>query len=205
MRRLLIPLLTALLTVVALFASFSVTHAQEPDVSAPEGGIPHVQDWSCVQPNPAQDACFINFRQLTFNTGSDVTVGLEVTVAISGTPNNLHPIVASYLGAESEGALFITGATNGLGFQVACGEAATPGSRYGNTYRVGISGYRSNLACPAYVPQVPPTAVGVNTFSATLDRLAPYQGYLVALVVGVGLLVNLLVPARLKQWRKRTE
>jgi hypothetical protein len=27
----------------------------------------------------------------------------------------------------------------------------------------------------------------------------------VALVVGVGLLVNLLVPARLKQWRKRTE
>lgn len=213
MRRLLIPLLTALLTVVALFASLSVAHAQEPAESAPsapQGSEEIPQDISCIQPVAEQNVCYINARELNWSVFEGKLV-VSLTLGLQSDPTEEDDRVLGMYTVwnNSDTALSIPNTQNGMGFQVACGEPATPGSLLGSPYRLTIKTNAGNkfygyVTCPAYIPGIP-TAVGANSFTATLDRLAPYQGYLVALVVGVGLLVNLLVPARLKQWRKRTE
>ena len=212
MRRYLVPLLTALLTVVVLFASHSVADAQEPAESAPAApeGAPALEHPYCYQPDPAQNTCYINFRELNV-THAEVR---KVVLGI-GDEGGESRSVAIYTETPTSNTIYATAEMNGPGFPVACGEETedTPydigASYFLNVYPLSVNnsdlgGTGASVDCPAYVPGVP-TAIGANSFTATLDRLAPYQGLIVALVVGVGLLVNVLVPARLRQWRKRTQ
>jgi hypothetical protein len=200
-------MLVMLLTVVALFASLSAAYAQDPEdaVAAPTGGATSsVGDASCIQPDPAQNVCYVN-ADVDY-TNPDNNVGITLTLGLSDEDVYSHPVVANY---RSYADLYISYDRNGLGFQVPCGEANPPGGKMGFDYQLtawftGGGGTPVRVTCPAYDPGVP-TAVGANSFSATLDRLAPYQGFIVALVVGAGLLVNVLVPARLRQWRKRIQ
>lgn len=205
MRRLVVPVIITLLILVTLFTVLPTAHAQDPDANAPtapEGSL-IIEDVSCIQPNVEQNVCYINVRELNVQT-----IAFSLTLEALSPPSNEERVLGSYAARFQDPSLNIPHTMHGMGFQVACGEAVPPGNPMGTRYQLavntdGLANF-AQVTCPAFVPGVP-TAIGANSFTATLDRLAPYQGYLVALVVGVGLLVNLLVPARLKQWRKRTE
>ncbi len=214
MRRFLRPMLVLFVTLVALAASLSLAYAQDPEdsVAAPTGGASaSARNASCIQPDPAQNVCYLNLSEMTYSDPGNFT-GLEIDLAVGLTgedPEN-YPVVASYQGYEEN--LFVPYDRNGLGFQVPCGEANPPDGKKGFDYtlRASFSGGSGGgiesvrVVCPAYVPGVP-TAVGTNSFTATLDRLSRHQATFVALAVTTGLLTNLLVPAGLRRWHKRTE
>jgi hypothetical protein len=205
MRRLVVPVVITLLILVTLFTVLPTAHAQDPDANAPTApeGSGLFEDVSCIQPDVEQNVCYINVREL--NVPASV---FSLTLEALSPPSNDQRVLGSYEASTADTNINIPHTMHGMGFKVACGEAMPPGNPMGTRYQLGVrrgsSGNFDQVTCPAFVPGVP-TAIGANSFTATLDRLAPYQGYLVALVVGVGLLVNLLVPARLRQWRKRTE
>jgi hypothetical protein len=210
MRRILLPLTIAIGLALLLWGGLDVARAQEPQ--AVEGFAVDVEGLYCYQPIPAQDACYVNFQSVYASANPGYSPQLTVSLGLSDDPTTL-PHVAYYRGVGTTEALTVTHDMNGMGFQVACGTASPGNPRQGNNYLIRFTvatvqgefgGATGPVACPAYVPQVP-TAIGSNTFSATLDRLTRHQATFVALAVATGLLVNLLVPARLKQWRKRTE
>ena len=201
-----------LLVLVIAFAFLATAYAQGPEQvgsASPEGQGVLVPDATfCYQPDPAVDACVINYGEVVYHDIAGETL-LFMTVTVDSEVRALYNF---YVVQQDD--IYLPYGTHPEGLRVACGTAGIDGNlATGYVYDVGMTAHVINgassiqnyqVSCPAYTPQVP-TAVGANSFTATLDRLAPYQGYLVALVVGVGLLVNLLVPARLKQWRKRTE
>ncbi len=210
MHRFLRPMLVMLLTLVALAASLSLAYAQDPEdaLTAPTGEVRTlVADTSCIQPDPTQNVCYVNVGLLRYSD-SDALSSLGITLTLGLTSEDVysHPVVGSF---EDHDDVYTSADRHGLGFQVPCGEANPRGGKMGFDYTLtawfsGGGATPDHVTCPAFIPGIP-AAVGTNSFSATLDRLAPYQGFIVALVVGAGLLVNVLVPARLRRWGRRTQ
>jgi hypothetical protein len=198
MRRVLLPALAAAFAALMVFTFLTTTHAEGPPTI-------ELHDPYCYQPDPSVNACYVNFRELTATNGC-CALNVTVTLGLSREEAN---VVAAYNRADDY-EVFATHEQNGMGFLVACGEATSPEDQLGQQYALTAYGldaefwHSSAPQCPAYHPGLP-TAIGTNSFTATLDRLSHHQATFVALAVAAGLLVNLLVPARLKQWRKRTE
>jgi hypothetical protein len=229
MRRLLLPILTTVFAFLALLSSLQVVRAQAPDEDAPLGTVsspasPAGGDFMstdyayCRQPDASQDACYITYRGVQMSGGSTgaVITAMSVTL-VNGTDTRLVAVYQPPSHSETSYQWTVRHDSDEDGLRVACGAPGVDGvANYGEIYGLRFhmssvtNGFKHEtthereIACPAYDPGTP-TAVGANSFSAALNRLSRHQATFVALAVATGLLVNLLVPARLKQWRKRTE
>jgi len=109
---------------------------------------------SCYQPDPAQDACFVNWYYMSVNA-APATYIISMTVVIDGR------LVANHLGFFQD-SMNVPFQMHGQGFRVPCGELGSGGNpQLGKAYPWTIRARDSNNArttnsgtarCPAFTP-----------------------------------------------------
>jgi len=117
---------------------------------------PNVQ---CIQPDPRQDACFVNWGYSSVDGSPNYMIAMWIS---------LNGKVVARLGGFFQTSMYASGLNLGPGFRVQCGppvddpaDPATPKKQVGNSYAWDIKAKDSaNLAaanygtvvCPPYIP-----------------------------------------------------
>jgi len=128
--------------------------AGEPAPNAPNIGFIDSPTVACYQPDPGQDACYINWYYLQVNASPNYMIAMTVTL------NTIGP-VARY-GGFFQTSMYVPFNMHDRGFKVACGALGAGGqANLGNAYAWTINARdSSNLKaanygtayCPAYTP-----------------------------------------------------
>lgn len=108
---------------------------------------------TCYQPDPAQDACYINWYSLSVNADPSYVVTMTLT---------LNPKPIAHMQGFFQKSMYVPYSMFGQGFKVACGAlgaGGTPtlGNAYAYTVRARDSANLSSanygtVYCPAYIP-----------------------------------------------------
>ena len=182
MRKLMIPVVLAVVTLLAVFSLIDSARGQVPQ---PPGGrqvlnsetqgdstreiyapsaveAPQSPDISfidsptagCYQPDPSLDACYINWYYMSVSAGSNYMLAMTVTL------NSIGP-VARYTGFF-QNSMYVPYNMQDRGFKVACGPLGGGGNpSLGNAYSYTIrardsinlkSANYGTVYCPAYIP-----------------------------------------------------
>lgn len=181
MRKSFIPLLITALLLIALFGALRVARGQvligqggeavlnsetqdgnTRQILAPEGNTPdqplisfiESPTAACVQPNPAQDECFINWYYMAVDAAPNYIITMTVKL-------NDFGYVAHYKGFFQT-SMYTPYNMNPQGYQVACGAPGASGNpnwgqSYGYTIRSrdssGLSAANyGSVSCPPYNP-----------------------------------------------------
>jgi len=179
-RKIILPLIIAVVLVAAIFGVMQAARGQAdgesstllgketqgentrevtapPQVNLPEQpSISFIDSPSatCYQPDPAQDACYLNWYYLSVNGGSNYMIAMTVTLNSVGT-------VAKTMGFFQT-SMYVPYNMLGQGFKVACGAPGAAGeANLGNAYsytirardsaNLGSANYGTTY-CPAYTP-----------------------------------------------------
>ena len=179
MRKFVLPLSLAFLVVAATLSLIQVARGQGPGdpnilsretqgenlreiYGPPQVDVPQEPNISfidsptvaCYQPNPAQDACYLNWYYMSVDADPNYMVAMTVTINAIGPVARLHGFFQTSMYAPYN--MF------GNGFKVACGAPGAGGDPVlGNAYSWTIQARdSSNLGsanygtayCPAYTP-----------------------------------------------------
>jgi hypothetical protein len=181
MRRLSVLFLFASILLITLFGLIQVargqdvvepTRAEQPtgetlgdsrrEILAPdglEGGAPLISfidspTVSCYQPDPAQDACFINWYYMSVSADPNYMIAMTTTINAVGTVARYHGFFQT--------SMYVPFGMHGQGFRVPCGELGSGGNpQLGNAYPWSIAARDSNnlkstnygtVYCPAFTP-----------------------------------------------------
>ena len=179
MRKILLPVLAATALLAVTLVLFGIARGQVPvgdkvvasetqgentrAVYAPaEGDAPLAPDISfidsptvgCYQPDPTQDACYINWYYMSVDTSPNYMIAMTVTLNTIG-------IVSRYQGFFQT-SMYVPYNMQDAGFKVACGELGAGGNAaLGNAYPWTIrardsanlkSANYGTVYCPAFIP-----------------------------------------------------
>jgi hypothetical protein len=182
MRKIILPFVIAGLLLAAIFGLLQVARGQAPgaqggdgillrenqgenvrEISAPPGenapqapniGFIDSPTGTCYQPDPGQDACYLNWYYASVNASPNYMVAMTITVNTVG-------IVARMAGFFQT-SMYVPYSMFDRGFKVACGALGAGGNaQLGNAYSWTINARdSSNLKsanygtayCPAYTP-----------------------------------------------------
>jgi hypothetical protein len=177
MRKLTLPLLSALLLLLAGVGLIQVARGQGPgtqvvareaqgtdvreilapeQIDAPQPDIGFIDSPTvvCYQPNAARDACYINWYYMAVDAAPNYLITMTVTIAPMGIVGQVHGFFQTLM--------HVPYGMFGDGFQVPCGVPGAGGNpRLGNAYSwtirardsagLGAANY-GTVYCPAYVP-----------------------------------------------------
>lgn len=182
MRKLPVLIVFAVLLFVAMFGLMNVAIGQRPDRAAPGGGAPvretqgeNVRELlgaqeadpqqpdigfidspsaTCYQPDPAQDACYINWYYASVNAAPNYMITMTMEVNAIGPVANVQGFFQT--------SMYVPYSMLGEGIKVACGDLGEAGRpRLGKAYAWTIRGRDSaglkaanygTVYCPAYAP-----------------------------------------------------
>jgi hypothetical protein len=124
------------------------------DAPVPEISFIDSPTASCYQPDPSQDACYINWYYMQVDANPNYIISMTAQINATG-------IVGSYHGFFQTG-MYVPFSMNGQGFRVACGPLGSGGNpQLGNAYPWTIrardsAGLKSanygTVYCPAFTP-----------------------------------------------------
>jgi hypothetical protein len=132
-----------------IYAPPGVDASQAPDI-----GFIDSPTVTCYQPDPSQDACYINWYYMSVDASPNYMIAMTVTLNTIG--------IVGRIGGFFQTSMYVPYNMYDRGFKVACGSLGAGGNPYlGNAYSWTINARdSSNLKsanygtayCPAYAP-----------------------------------------------------